>query len=474
MPLRRRLTVAVAVAVAVAVGLVALIGYLAVRGELRSQTDQALLDQAARRPPPRPGPVNGFDSDQLRALGLSVPELRAAFRGGVPSRRGGPAPYLQFVGADGKTLRVSGEDIKLPINAHTRAVAAGKAPQFLSDMTVDGTHLRVLTTPIPHLGAAQYARSIDSIDSVLARLRWILLLVCVGGIALAAGLGRLVSRNVVAPIVHVTEAARHIAATEDLGRRIEVTSQDELGELAEHFNAMLDTLERSISAQRQLVADASHELRTPITSLRTNIEVLAEAESMPADERARLLSDVEEQVGELGALVADLIELGRGDGPRQETEDVRLDELVEEAVARAQRHAPRVRFEAELEPAVVEGARDRLARAVNNLLDNAATHSYPGGVVEVRVGPAGLRVRDHGDGIAVEDLPHLFDRFYRGASARGRPGSGLGLAIVRQVAEQHGGSVRVENAAGGGAQFELGLPTTLVGVNGAAAAPVAS
>ena len=111
-----------------------------------------------------------------------------------------------------------------------------------------------------------------------------------GGVALAVALGRLVSRNVVAPIAHVTEAARHIAATEDLGRRIEVETQDEVGELAEHFNAMLDTLERSVAAQRQLVADASHELRTPITSLRTNIEVLAEAESLPPDERARLLA----------------------------------------------------------------------------------------------------------------------------------------------------------------------------------------
>ena len=252
-------------------------------------------------------------------------------------------------------------------------------------------------------------------------------------------MARLISRSVVKPIVNVTEAARHIAATEDLGRRIEVTSQDEVGELAQHFNAMLDTLAGSIEAQRQLVADASHELRTPITSLRTNIEVLAESDELPPDERARLLADVEEQTAELGALVGDLIELARGDEPVRETEDVRLDELVEEAVARARRHAPRVHFEATIEPAVVEGTRERLARAVNNLLDNAATHSSAGGVVEVAVGAFGLRVRDHGTGIAEEDLPHLFDRFYRGATARQRPGSGLGLAIVRQVAEQHGG-----------------------------------
>jgi two-component system sensor histidine kinase MprB len=221
---------------------------------------------------------------------------------------------------------------------------------------------------------------------------------------------------------------------------------------------MLDTLERSIAAQRQLVADASHELRTPITSLRTNIEVLADAEALPREERARLLSDVEEQITELGMLVADLIELARGDQPRRDTEDVRLDELVGEAVARARRHAPSVRFEVSLEPAVVEGSRDRLARAVNNLLDNAAKHSPPGGVIEVEASAGGVRVRDHGAGVAEEDIPHLFDRFYRGVSARGHPGSGLGLAIVRQVAEQHHGSVRAANAPGGGAEFTLSLP----------------
>ncbi|HWK27596.1 MAG TPA: HAMP domain-containing sensor histidine kinase, partial [Solirubrobacter sp.] len=256
----------------------------------------------------------------------------------------------------------------------------------------------------------------------------------------------------------VTETARHIAATSDLGRRIEVTTQDEVGELAAHFNAMLDTLERSVAAQRQLVADASHELRTPITSLRTNIEVLAESDALPADERARLLTDVEQQTTELGLLVADLIELARGDEPRRDTEDVRLDALVSEALTRARRHAPGVRFDAALEPVVVEGASDRLARAVNNLLDNAAKHSPPGGLVEVRVDASGVRVRDHGNGVDPADLPHLFDRFYRGASSRGRPGSGLGLAIVRQVAEQHGGSVRAANAEGGGAEFVLTLP----------------
>ncbi|HEY2769413.1 MAG TPA: sensor histidine kinase, partial [Solirubrobacteraceae bacterium] len=127
------------------------------------------------------------------------------------------------------------------------------------------------------------------------------------------------------------------------------------------------------------------------------------------------------------------------------------------------RNAPGIHFEATLVPTLVDGAPERLARAINNLLDNAAKHSPPDGVVEVTVDTGGLRVRDHGPGIAPEDLPHVFDRFYRGVNARGTHGSGLGLAIVRQVATQHGGSVTADNAADGGAVFVLHLPTRPLG-----------
>jgi two-component system sensor histidine kinase MprB len=365
------------------------------------------------------------------------------------------------IDVDGDVQVIGDEPVVLPIQDRARDVAAGVAARYFTDAEVAGTHVRVLTVPAEGPLAVQLGRSLEPSDAVLAQLRVVLLLVCLGGVGLAVALGRVASRNVVAPIVHVSEAAAHIAATEDLGRRIEVETQDEVGELAAHFNAMLDTLERSVTAQRQLVADASHELRTPITSLRTNIEVLAEGQ-LPAEERGRLLADVEEQITELGSLVADLIELARGDEPQREREDIRLDDLVAESVARAQRHAPGVRFEARLSPVLVEGTRERLARAVNNLLDNAARHSAPGGVVEVYADAGGVRVRDHGTGVDPADLPHLFDRFYRGASARGRPGSGLGLAIVRQVAEQHGGSVQAVNAPGGGAEFTLSLPAALV------------
>ena len=229
--------------------------------------------------------------------------------------------------------------------------------------------------------------------------------------------------------------------------------------MAARFNTMLDTLEGSVAAQRRLVADASHELRTPVTSLRTNIEVLLAGDDLPEAARRRLLEDVREQTEELSGLITDVIELARGEVPLSGTEDVRLDEIAAVTAGRVGRSHPGTRFDLDLEPTVVEGLPDRLARAVGNLLDNAAKYGPPGGVVEVGVRGGEVAVRDHGPGVPGAEAPFVFDRFFRGDGARGRTGSGLGLAIVRQVAESHGGTVGVEEAPGGGALFRLSLPT---------------
>jgi two-component system sensor histidine kinase MprB len=352
-------------------------------------------------------------------------------------------------------------------------VASGKAGPYLTDITAGKAHLREIIFPaavqLPsgqrENAAIQLARPLSSVDHVLSHLRLILILLCAGGIALAAALGRLAARRVLAPLGEVAQTASYIAETDDLSKRLGVHADDEVGELATRFNTMLEHLEssrgaldESVRAQRQLVADASHELRTPVTSLRTNIEVLLEGGELSEEERRRLLADVVEQSEELTALVSDLIELARGDEPAGGADDVRLDQVVEESVARARRNAPSLRFELRAEPVTVEGVAARLERAVNNLLDNAARHSHPGGAVEVEVGPTGVRVRDHGTGIEEADLPHVFDRFFRGANVRGQQGSGLGLAIVRQVTEQHGGWVTASNAPGGGAAFMMQLP----------------
>ena len=300
---------------------------------------------------------------------------------------------------------------------------------------------------------------------MLRDLRLVLFIVLLGGIVLAGLLGRIASRRVLRPLNEIAATAEVIGETDDLALRLRVHADDEVGSLARRFNAMLDrlqgsraALDESVRAQRQLVADASHELRTPVTSLRTNIEVLLTGAVLDDEDRERLLTDVVEQSEELSALVNDLIELARGDQPGTDVEDVRLDRVVAACVERARRNAPGITFQATLVPAELDGVAERLERAVNNLLDNAARHSPPGAVVEVNAGPDGVVVRDHGTGVDEPDLPYVFDRFFRGTNSRGRQGSGLGLAIVRQVTEQHGGTASVANAPDGGAVFTLALP----------------
>ncbi len=449
MTLRKRLTLIAAASVGVAVLLAVGVSYAVVRSQLQGQIDNALASQESL--------IRG-DSDAVYCGGFP----------GLSAVAGGRAPYAQIVTANGQTQSTCG-GLTLPDDATTSAVVAGHPGQAFEDVWVGRVHLRMIIfhdeatngTPV----AVQLARPLQSQDNILTHLRLILLLLLLGGIALAAVLGRMASRRVLKPLAEVARVAQHIGETDDLTERLAVQADDEVGRLATRFNTMLDRLEgsraaldESIRAQRQLVADASHELRTPVTSLRTNIEVLLDGAELEADDRQRLLADVVEQSEELTALVNDLIELARGDQPGPETDDVRLDGIAAEAVARARRNAPSIIFEATLEPAQIDGVPERLSRAINNLLDNAARHSEPGGVVDVHVWPEGVRVRDHGPGVPEEDQPYVFDRFFRGTNARGRTGSGLGLAIVRQVTEQHGGTVAVTNAPDGGAVFTLSLP----------------
>jgi two-component system sensor histidine kinase MprB len=278
-------------------------------------------------------------------------------------------------------------------------------------------------------------------------------------VALAVGLGFAVTRTAAAPVARLSDAAERVTETGDLSLRIdEPDTDDELGRLASRFNAMMAALEGSVTAQRQLVADASHELRTPLTSVRANIDLLASGRLTDPREREALLADVRTQLEELTAIVNDAVELGRGSEQPVAFGDVRLDEVVRGDVARFERGASAFTVSADLQPTVVTGDAVRISRAVRNMLDNAAKWSPPGSAVEVRVAGSTVAVRDHGPGFGEQDLPHVFDRFYRATSARGMPGSGLGLAIVRQVAEAHGGHAVAENAPDGGAIVRLELP----------------
>ncbi|HEV8250597.1 MAG TPA: HAMP domain-containing sensor histidine kinase [Gaiellaceae bacterium] len=443
MTLRTRLALASAAAVAIAVAVVSVIAYLMVRNELQNEVDGALARRAA----------------QITSNSVTVAELfqQREFPSTPRPPLGGAAGYAQLVDSSGQKLPQGDET--LPISSYTLAVSRGREtkPRY-EDVTVNGIHARLMTVPFSPGIALQVARPLAEMDDVLDRLRLIILLVAVGGTAIAAALGLAVSRASLAPVRRLTETAEHITATHDLSRRVEAERKDEVGRLARSFNTMLGALEDSLHAQRQLVADASHELRTPLTSLRTNVELLARG-TLSDEERERAMADVSAQIEELTALVADVVEMARDGEPRREVEDVRLDELVADAVARARLHSPQVAFHEELEESLVTGVPERLHRAIANVLDNAAKWSPPGGQVDVAVRDGEVSVRDHGQGIDPADLPYVFERFYRSAEARNRPGSGLGLAIVRQVAEAHGGTVSAERMNGGGTIVRIRIPT---------------
>ncbi len=440
MTFKRRLTFAAAIAVAVAVALASLVVYVIVKRELRREID--------------------VDLSRIAATGQLVVGERLLFRI-EESPLGGPPGYAQLVGSDGNVLWPPAA--ALPVSREVRSVAEGDSGSFYEDLEVDGMHIRVLTRAVGPGFAVQVARPLEEVDAVLGYLRWVLLVITGCGIALAAGLGGLVTRAALSPVKRLMMASEHVTQTNDLSYRIEVQGNDEISRLAVSFNAMLDALERAQHAQRQLVADASHELRTPLTSLRTNIEVLANEHRLTPNERDDMRRDILEQLDELTVLIGDVVELARGHEPALMTEEVELHHLVEASIERTERAWGDVRIDHELTPALIRGMSQRLMRAVNNLLDNAAKWSPEGGVIEVALASGVLTVRDHGPGIDEDDLPHIFDRFYRSQAARGTPGSGLGLAIVREVAEAHGGRVEASNAPGGGALFRLYLPTVEMG-----------
>jgi two-component system sensor histidine kinase MprB len=442
MTFRARLTLAAAAAVAVAVLASSAAAFLALRHDLVHSVDETLRSRVST--------VARFARQGEMAEGAEGRDELA--------RVGGLG---QIVSADGSAAGLGGGKAAFPVSALARTVAASGHGSSFSTVRSGNQHLRVLTVPLQQGSALQVARSLEEVDRDLQRLALIFGVVAVVGVALAAGFGWLVARTALVPLDKLTEAVEDVGQTADLSRRVEGGRRDELGRLTESFNRLLSALEDSRREQQQLVTDASHELRTPLTSLRTNVEVLRRVHELSSEERELLLTDVVDQTAELAALVASLVELARGEEPDTDAEDLSLDEVVGEVLARSETHARTkdVCLEAKLQPSRVCAGRARLERAVANLIDNAVKWSPANGTVEIVTRDGMVVVRDHGPGIAPEDLPHVFDRFYRSPAARGLPGSGLGLAIVRQVAEADGGSVAASNHPDGGAVLELRLAT---------------
>jgi two-component system sensor histidine kinase MprB len=462
---KRRLTLLTAGAVAIAIVIAAASAYLLVRAELRGQIDEDLRRQAEIAagaaaelrepdvappgfPPAQPGTGGPF---QMR-----LPSILPA-----PPEIAGAEAVAQVVTPSGDVLDTVGlDDTTLPAEPALAFQASGSDEPVLSDVEVEGSSLRMIVAPLDQGGVLQLARSLEEVDDSLQTLALVMGLIALCGVAVAAGLGIVVSEVALRPVRKLTEASEDVARTEDLTRRIDVSGDDELARLGTAFNGMLAALEVSVGAQRRLVADASHELRTPITSLRTNIETLHRRPDMDHADRDRLLADLESELVELGRLVDDIVDLARqGSEPTADPVDVRLDEVVAAVAERARRRTEEgVELRTALEPSVVRGSPERLDRAVGNLIDNAVKWTPAGGTIDVAVRDGRVTVADSGPGIDPADREHVFERFWRAPAARGMPGSGLGLAIAEQVATAHGGTVSVGDSPTGGALFRLELP----------------
>ncbi|MGW5432486.1 HAMP domain-containing sensor histidine kinase [Streptomyces sp. NPDC004059] len=465
LPIRARLAMLVAAAVAFAVAAVSVTCWFIVEGRLYQQVDDE-LEKAMGGP--------GQIQQAYIALNNCVDTPQRTSPGYQFQDR-----YSQVVTDNGTTCLVGNSPDKIKVTqADKDEIKAGDIRHlyFRNGTDSKGNDLRVVTRPLgsttdrttgqpgPNVGLI-VAANLKGTHETLNELALILLLVSGIGVIGAGAAGLAVARAGLRPVDKLTEAVEHVARTEDLTVRIPVEddSEDEVARLSRSFNSMTASLASSRDLQQQLIADAGHELRTPLTSLRTNIELLTRSEEtgrpLPPEDRKALLASVKAQMTELAALIGDLQELSRSEGQRGErVQLVSFQDTVEAALRRARLRGPELTITSDLEPWYVRAEPSALERAVVNVLDNAVKFSPEGGTVEVRLADGVLTVRDHGPGVPEDELPHVFDRFWRSPSARALPGSGLGLSIVARTVQQAGGDVTLSRAQGGGTVATVRLP----------------
>ncbi len=435
--LASRLILLTTIAVGLAVAFVAFGAFWTAKMQMQSTLDESLLDRAKK------AAYSGIPLDvEVPSWALGAADVRILY---ITSDQRYQT-FDQF-----PTLKLGDAEL---------GVASGESEQSIRTLVdEEGEHYRVVAVPARVSGQALVlAQSLEPQRETLAKLGGVMLLFGLAGVVGAGAAGWAVARNGLRPVRRLTTAAEGIARTEDL-RQLPVEGDDEIARLATAFNHMLAALAASRDRQRRLVADAGHELRTPLTSLRTNLDLLAQAGGdLPAEARAELLDDVRAQIAELTTLIGDLVELARDEPTTAVVETVDLEDVVDRALARVRRRAPRVEFETATEPWWLIGDAAALERAVTNLLDNAAKWSPEGGTVTVRLARGVLTVDDQGPGISEEDLPHVFERFWRSRESRAMPGSGLGLAIVAQVVERHAGTVTAGSSPRGGARLTVTMP----------------
>jgi two-component system sensor histidine kinase MprB len=447
MSLRTRVAIAVGVVVFGALAIVAAVVYPAVGANLRRQNDASLVRVAHEAP----------------TIATKLKKARTPLGQLVPFG----STQLQIVpnAATGPT------DGFIGITDHDVQVADGHAKPYFQDEAYRGIDYRIYTTQFPGNPGVlvRVAQPTSNATSTQTALGWLLAVLVPVGAIIAAAIARLAAGRVLRPVGRLTETVERIRATGDLSTPIETPGQDEISRLGQAFAAMTAALDESVGAQRRLVADASHELRTPLTSLTTNLELLAER---PDDPNApALIAAALAEAGELRVLINDLVELARDGQASFHIEDVRLDLVAERVAARAADRAPGLAYELDCQPTMVRGDPDALERAIGNLVDNALKWSPPDGHIRISAAAGTVEVSDDGPGIPADDLPYIFDRFYRSATARALPGSGLGLAIVRRIADTHHGTVEAIPLPQG-VKFRLSVPETSVDPPTPARAPV--
>ncbi|MGQ4432450.1 MULTISPECIES: sensor histidine kinase [unclassified Streptomyces] len=461
LPIRSRLAMLVAAAVAFGVAAVSVTCWFIVQGKLYEQ----------------------LDNDLTRGMRAPGDQILVALNNCTETTQGGDSlfrnNYSQVVKEDGTICVLPGSSGKVKVSQSDKdEIKTGDATKlyFRDGTDGNGTEVRVVVKPLgattvggqvgPNVGLV-IAVPLKSTQNTLNDLALILLLVSGIGVVGAGAAGLAVARAGLRPVDKLTEAVEHVARTEDLAIRIPVDedSDDEIARLSRSFNSMTTSLANSRELQQQLIADAGHELRTPLTSLRTNVELLTRSEEtgrpIPPADRKALLASVKAQMTELASLIGDLQELSRSEGQRGErVQVVSLQDTVEAALRRARLRGPELTITADVQPWFVQSEPSALERAVVNILDNAVKFSPEGGTIEVRLTHGVLTVRDHGPGIPADELPHVFDRFWRSPSARALPGSGLGLSIVARTVQQAGGEVTLAHAPGGGTVATVRLPGT--------------
>ncbi|MET8449965.1 HAMP domain-containing sensor histidine kinase [Streptomyces sp. NPDC005209] len=466
LPIRARLSLLVAAAVAFAVAAVSVTCWFIVQRKLYDQVDNDLRKAVSMPRLQQSDLING-------ALADCTQTPQETFGGGLRNT------YSQVVREDGTPCLFQSSVGRVNVGqADKDVVKNASGPDahgvFHNATASDGDDVRVLTIPTvlldPAKGTATNAALMAAVplkgtQSTLNDLALILLLVSGVGVVGAGAAGLAVARAGLRPVDKLTEAVEQVARTEDLSVRIPVEedSEDEIARLSRSFNSMTSALASSRELQQQLIADAGHELRTPLTSLRTNIELLTRSEEtgrpIPPEDRKALLASVKAQMTELASLIGDLQELSRSAGQRGErVQVVAFQDTVTAALGRARLRGPELTITADVEPWYVQAEPSALERAVVNILDNAVKFSPDGGTIDVRLEKGVLTVRDHGPGIPEDELPHVFDRFWRSPSARALPGSGLGLSIVARTVQQAGGEVSVTRAEGGGTTATIRLP----------------